>query len=253
MHPLWNSPAPKLKKQLKFGNPAIAAENLIYNMVLVNTVPNTPLSSQKFLGGLPQEVEPRDHLKPSTFSQAPANTANDWACATADALTLSPSLNIYPKNINLCENDSPSGSQLDSEAATIGLISNYRANHQPSGLGRSSIESIRRASHHDDSPFVIHPNQSDFVPRNNSFMSTTGANQRLVSLDHSPKNPNINVNDHDDSTLVKTRSQSGAPNLSGFGPAVWLNNRPYGSQEPLLGKPIEVNISTGPMGFTWTH
>ncbi|KAJ9071666.1 hypothetical protein DSO57_1034665 [Entomophthora muscae] len=54
------------KKQLNFDNPAIAAEDLIYNMVLVNTVPNTSLSSQKSLRGLPQEVEPRAHLKPSS-------------------------------------------------------------------------------------------------------------------------------------------------------------------------------------------
>ncbi|KAJ9054886.1 hypothetical protein DSO57_1009816 [Entomophthora muscae] len=56
----------------------------------------------------------------------------------------------------------------------------------------------------------------------------------------------------DDSPLVNPSSQSGAPKLSEFGPAVWLNHEPYGSQHPLLGTSMDVNVSPGPTGFFWT-
>ncbi|KAJ9060745.1 hypothetical protein DSO57_1027708, partial [Entomophthora muscae] len=57
------------------------------------------------------------------------------------------------------------------------------------------------------------------------------------------------ISSQNGSPLVNPSSQSGAPNLSGLGPAVWINHEP---QVPLSGIPMNVNVSPGPMGFTWT-
>ncbi|KAJ9065946.1 hypothetical protein DSO57_1014566 [Entomophthora muscae] len=105
----------------------------------------------------------------------------------------------------------------------------------------------------DDSPSVSQSSQWDFALGNNGFAPAVRANQQPGGLDHSSNISNVNVNTQDDSPLVNPSSQSGAPKLSEFGPAVWLNHGPYDSQHPLLGTSMDINVSPGAKGFIWTY
>ncbi|KAJ9060491.1 hypothetical protein DSO57_1030480 [Entomophthora muscae] len=211
-------------------------------MVFVKTKPNTP-SSQNSPGPLLQEVQPQgtsqtSQCKPSqlgaadmAFSQA---SANDWAHIKADALMLAPDISIYPNNVSMNNDDSSSDNQSKLAPVNKSLAPNLRANYQLTGFGSSSFDLINKVSSNHDSPSVSQSSQSDFGPGNNGFAPAAKANQHPGCVGHLSYISNVN----------------GAPNLSRFRPAVWLN---YELQVSLLGIPMDLNVSPGPMGFTWTR
>ncbi|KAJ9072615.1 hypothetical protein DSO57_1025701 [Entomophthora muscae] len=235
------------EKQLAFDNPLLQQRTCFTRWSLLK--PSlTPPSSQNPSGPLFQEVQPQgtpqtSQCKPSqlgaadmAFSQAPAN---GWAHITADALMLAPDISIYPNNVSMNNDDSSSDNQSKFAPMNKSLAPNLRANYQLTGFGSSSFDPINKVSSNHDSLSVSQSSQSDFGPGNNGFAPAAKTNQHPGCVGHSSYISNVNGNIQDESSLVNPSSQSGAPNLSRFGPVVWLN---YGLQVPLLGIPMDVML-----------
>ncbi|KAJ9054885.1 hypothetical protein DSO57_1009815 [Entomophthora muscae] len=96
------------EEQLAFDNPAISAEDPLYNVFLVETAPNTPPSSQNPSGPLLQEVEPQGSPQTSQCKPSQLNAADVAFFMHQPAHPLAPGIIIYPNNISMNNNDSPS-------------------------------------------------------------------------------------------------------------------------------------------------